>query len=200
MDHYATLEVASCAPLVDIRRAYHRLVRLPLTTPRPSPGTAPHAADTRAVCTPATQAMVYHPDKSADDAPSTAADAFQAIQTAWEVLKVSHRTPCDVTCPAQRICHTQPAGVVHQCQAHRRMSTQLSPLLLVTGQTRRKPTFWCIRQSSRTQPQPRFYRSTVRVSPRATTVRSVAVDSAMSGPADGRRWGAGTGYRQSQCV
>lgn len=57
--HYETLEVSSCATLADIRRAYHRL------------------------------AIVHHPDKSGDDATSStaAADAFQAIQRAWEVLK-----------------------------------------------------------------------------------------------------------------
>lgn len=49
-------------------------------------------ADAQGGGTRSSQAIVHHPDKSGDDASSTsAADAFQAIQRAWEVLKVKAR-------------------------------------------------------------------------------------------------------------
>jgi hypothetical protein len=93
-NHYETLKVSSCATLADIRRAYHRLVHMPAHPARwpVRQRVATPLADAQGGGARSAQVILHHPDKSGDDAPSTAAaDAFQAIQRAWEVLKVKAR-------------------------------------------------------------------------------------------------------------
>jgi len=90
----------------------------PRPLPRLGSGFATPLADAQGDGARSAQAIVHHPDKSGDDATSStaAADAFQAIQRAWEVLKVKARP----TRATQWTRHLLPVAAGVLLQASRR--------------------------------------------------------------------------------